>query len=244
MPSAPGAVSVSATVTALTQTGVIRLSRAASANVQRVASSAASTVSAAGSGNFRAAYPAQALKAAMVCTNDCLGAPPIKVSATNSSARNKLQVFVVVDGRTVPGKVLTLAPGKAGTFSVVVKDGNKVSLAYRWQKGTGWTGFIGYGTPVVVECPPAADVDFTVDCPCDGEIDSTIRDTNNSRYTHVITIEAPGKATRTLTVPSKKTGSLSKVTWKRGSTVTIWNQNTLNGKNVGARVKVTTINFG
>lgn len=244
VPSAPGAVTVTATATVLTQTGVIRLSRAASVAVQRLASSAASTVSASGAGTFRAGYPAQTLKADMVCTQDCLGAPPIKVTATNASARNKIQVFLIVDGKTVPGKVLTLAPGKAGAMSVVVHDGNKVSLAYRWQNGGGWTGFIAYGSAVVVECPPAADVDFTVDCPCDGEIDATINDHNTTRYTHVITITTAGRTDRVLTVPAKSDGSLSKVTWKRGATATIWNQNQLAGKNVGAKVKVTTINFG
>lgn len=104
--------------------------------------------------------------------------------------------------------------------------------------------FVGYGTPDVVVCPPAADVDFTIDCPCDGEIEATINDNNTSRYTHVLAIEAPGMATRTLTVPARTKGSRSKVTWKRGGTVTIWNQNRLAGKNVSARVKVTTINFG
>jgi hypothetical protein len=244
VPSAPGNVKVSVTVSALTQTGVIRLSHASAPNVQRTASSAAATVSASGAAQFASTYPAQALKASMVCTQDCLGAPPVKVSATNASARNKLQVFLVVDGKTVPGKVLTLAPGKAGSFSQVVRDGQKVSMAYRWQQGKAWTRFIAYGTAVVVECPPSPDVDFTVDCPCDGEIDGTINDNNTTRYTHVITVEIPNKPAKVLTVAAKKKGSLAKITWKRGDTVTVWNQSVLAGKNVGPRIKVTTINFG
>jgi hypothetical protein len=243
VPSAPGAVTATATG-ALVQTGVLRLSTPPSAPVQRIVSAATTSVPARAAVAFRTAFPVQKLTAAMACSGDCAGAPPINVSATNSSARNALQVFVIVDGKTVPGKVLTLAPGKAGTFAVTVKDGNKVSLAYRWQNGKAWTRFIAYGTAVVVDCPPAAQVDFTVDCPCDGAITATVRDRNTSRYTHLITVEVPGKAARTVSVPAGATASLSGLTWTRGQTVTVWNQNQLGGANHGARVKVTTVNFG
>jgi hypothetical protein len=243
VPSAPGAVSASATG-ALIQTGVLRLSTPTAAPVQRLVAAANTSVRATATTAFRAAFPAQKLTAAMTCDGSCAGAPPITVSATNSSARNKLQVFVVVDGKTVPGKVLTLAPGKAGKFAVTVKDGNKVALAYRWQSGKAWTRFIAYGTAVVVDCPPAAKVDFTVDCPCDGVVTATVRDTNVSRYSHVITVEVPGKDPRSVTVAPGKQGSLAGVTWTRGQTVTVWNQNQLDGAAHGARVKVTTINFG
>lgn len=244
VPSAPGAVTLTAVATGLIQSGVLRVSTAASSALQRVATSATARVSSSAKSAFTARYPNQALKASMVCTQDCFGAPPIDVTATNSSARNKLQVFLVVDGKVVPGKVLTLGPGKAGKLRVVVKDGNKVALAYRWQQGRGWSRFLAYGATTVVDCPPAPDVSFTVDCPCDGKIDATLRDDNTTRYTHVLTIEIPGQATRTLTVPAKSAGSLPKITWPRGTTVTIWNQNQLAGKNVLGKVKVTTVNFG
>jgi hypothetical protein len=244
VPSRPGAVSVTATATALVQTGVVRLSIATSTRVQRIATSAAATVRAAGATSFRTSFPVQKLTAAMACTGDCAGAPPVNVSATNASARNKLQVFVVVNGRTVPGKVLTLAPGRGGRFAVVVHDGDKVSLAYRWQSGTGWTGFLNYGSAIVIDCPPAAQVSFTVDCPCDGHITSTLKDVNATRYAHVFTVRIPGKPDRTATVAAHATGTIPGITWTRGQTVRIWNQNQLNGKNFGARVAVTTVNFG
>ena len=243
VPSGPGTVSAAASG-ALFQTGVLRLSTPTAPRVQRLVSAATTTVAARATVSFTSAFPAQKLTAAMACSGDCAGAPPINVSATNSSASNKLQVFVVVDGKTVPGKVLTLAPGKAGKFSVTVKDGNKVSLAYRWQSGKAWTRFIAYGTAVVVDCPPAAQVDFTVDCPCDGAITATVRDKNTSRYTHLITVEVPGKAARTVSVAPGATASVTGVTWTRGQTVTVWNQNQLAGADHGARLKVTTINFG
>ena len=118
----------------------------------------------------------------------------------------------------MPGKVLTLAPGKAGKFAIIVHDGNKVSLAYRWQTATGWTRFLAYGSAVVVDCPPAAKVDFTVDCPCDGKVTATVRDTNVSRYAHLITVEVPGPATLSMTVPAGKTAALTGVVWTRGQT--------------------------
>lgn len=243
-PSAPGGVRVTATGSSIVQSGVIRLSTPASAALQRVVTSAATRVNSAAAAGFNSTYPAQSLKASMVCTEDCYGAPPIDLSASNVSPRMKLQVFLIVDGKVVPNKVLTLAPGRSGKMRVVVKDGNRISMAYRWQKGSGWSGFQPYGTTTVVDCPPSPDVDFTIDCPCDGEIDATLRDNNTTRYTHVLTIEIPGRATRTLTVPSKTVGSIPKLTWERGATVTVWNQSQLAGKNVGKKIKVTTVNFG
>jgi hypothetical protein len=243
VPSAPGAVTATATG-GLIQTGALRLSTPTAAPVQRLVSAAATRTPARASAAFRSTFPAQALKAAMSCTGNCAGTPPINVSATNASARNTLQVFVVVDGRTAPGKVLTLAPGKAGKFAVTVKDGNKVSLAYRWQTAAGWTRFIAYGSAIVVDCPPAAKVDFTVDCPCAGGVTATVRDTNVSRYQHVITVEVPGKAARSVTVAPGATGSLTGVTWTRGQTVVVWNQNMLGGAAHGARVKVTSLTVG
>lgn len=127
---------------------------------------------------------------------------------------------------------------------LVVHDGNKVSLAYRWQQGKGWTKFIGYGTPIVVDCPPAAQVSFTVDCPCNGEVVATVRDANATRYQHVISVQVPGRPTLSVTVQPKTTGTLSGVKWARGTVATVWNQNVLNGRNVGSAVKVTTIDFG
>ena len=243
VPSAPGAVKASATG-GLIQTGVLRLSTPTAAPVQRLVSAAAPRAAATATAAFSSAFPTQTITAAMACTGDCAGAPPVNVSAKNASARNTLQVFVVVDGRTVPGKVLTLKPGKAGKLAVTVKDGNRVSLAYRWQTAAGWTRFFPYGSAVVIDCPPAAKVDFTVDCPCDGAVTATVRDANVSRYAHVITVEVPGRAARSVTVPAGKTAALTGVTWTRGQTATVWNQNQLAGANHGARVKVTTINFG
>lgn len=244
VPSAPGAVTATATG-GLIQTGMLRLSTPTAAPVQRLVSASASTRSPArATAAFRSTFPAQALKAALSCTGDCAGTPPLTVSATNASARNTLQVFVVVNGRTVPGKVMTLKPGKAGRFAVIVKDGNKVSLAYRWQTAAGWTRFIAYGAAMVIDCPPAAKVDFTVDCPCAGGITATVRDRNVSRYQHVITVAVPGKAALSVTVAPGTTGTLTGVTWARGQTVVVWNQNMLGGAAHGARVKVTSLTVG
>jgi hypothetical protein len=82
-------------------------------------------------------------------------APPINVSARNISARNALQVFVVVNGKTVPGK-----------------------------------------------------------------------------------------AARVVSIAPKTTGTVAGLSWTRGRTVVVWNQNVLNGRNVGATVQVTSITVG
>lgn len=244
VPSAPGRVTVRAAASGLIQSSLIRLSSATGPSVQRLAAAVGPRLGAVGAAGFRSGYPAATLKAAMACTGDCAGAPPITVSATNSSTRDQLQVFVLVDGKVVTGKVLTLAAGRSGSMRLVVHDGNRVSLAYRWQQGRRWTSLIGYGMPIVVDCPPAAHVDFTVDCPCDGEIVATVRDVNATRYQHVISVQVAGRPTVSVTVQPRTTGALSGVRWARGTVATVWNQNLLNGRNVGPAVKVTTIDFG
>ena len=244
VPSAPGAVTATAVVTGLVQSNVLRVSTPASRAEQRVASSAAARVSATSAGRFRAAYPRQRLRSTMVCTQDCYGAPPVDVTATNASPRNRLQVVVVVNGKPVPGKVLNLAPGRTGRLRVVVRDGQQVRTAYRWQQGRGWSRFLPYGATRVVDCPPVPDVALTIDCPCDGRIGASLRDDNRTRYTHVLTVRVPGGTSRTLVVPPRTTRALPGLSWPRGTTVTVWNQNRLAGKNVGAAVRVATVNLG
>jgi hypothetical protein len=243
VPSRPGRVAVATTAT-LPQTGLFRLSEPTSPVVQRLVSAASQTTRAGTTTTFTTNFPRQTLQASLACTGNCAGAPPINVSARNVSARNQLQVFVVVNGKVVPRKVLTLAAGRSGRLSVVVRDGDRVSLAYRWRFGRGWTGFLPYGTAIVVDCPPAAHVDFTVDCPCAGPVTATLRDHNTTRYTHVITVSVPGRANRSVSVPAGRTVALTGLRWNRGQTATVWNQNQLRGKNLGARVKVTTVTFG
>ena len=245
VPAAPGPVVVGGTVSDLVQSSLIRLSPPTGPDVQRLASAATSRTTAAGQGTYGATYPAQKLALAMVCTTDCLGTPPITVTGTNSSTRDKLQVFLTVGGKPVGGStVLTLAPGKSGKVTVVVKDGDRIGLVYRWQRGSGWSGMTAYGKSIVVDCPPAADVDFTIDCPCDGMIEASVRDKNTSRYRHVISVLVDGKTIGSVSVDSRKTVTLSGLKWKRGATATIYNQNYLGERKVGGPMKVTTVNFG
>lgn len=243
VPSAPGKVNVKGTASDLIKSDAVRLSTPTSPAVQRLVSAGTNTrVVAAAVGSFTAAYPTQNMKLSMACTNDCLGAPPVKVTATNSSARNNLQVFLLIGGKEIATH-LTLGPGKSSQFTATVHDGDKIQLAYRWAENGGWTRFIAYGAVSIVDCPPLAHVRVTVDCPCAGELVATVNDINTSRYTHLLTIVAAGKPNRTLSVAAGATKALGNITWARGGKLTIYNQNQLSGKNVGARYVVTTITF-
>lgn len=245
VPAGAGAVTVGATVSNLVQFSLIRLSTPTGPAVQRLASAAAPRTSAAAQATYGAAYPVQNLAMSMACTTDCYGRPPITVTGTNSSTRDRLQVFLTVAGKPLGGaNVLTLAPGRSGKVTIVVKDGDRIGLVYRWQRGSGWTGMSAYGKPLTVNCPPAALVDFVVDCPCDGLIVASVRDRNTTRYQHAIAVQVGGKTIGSMTVAAGRTGTLSGLKWARGATATVYNQNYLNGRKVGGLIRVTTLNFG
>jgi hypothetical protein len=184
-------------------------------------------------GNGKGCNGAPALSVTSRCPTDCTGVATVAGRVTNRNHYAAVEVRMVIGDR--PTSATRVPAGKATSLSARVGDGGKYRYQYRVGLGR-WTAWADLTRDRVVECPPAPHLSLALDCPCGGQVKGLVVDHNGTRYAHRVTVTGASGA-KVVTVPAKRDGTLSGLSWPRGRTVVVSVQSYLGSRAVGPAVR-------